>query len=165
MKVLDQTPKIGEWVPFVSIRHKEYYDVLLRTGVIIESLYPNGDGWSLLSKVPTETEVKFANSLLDGLDYIKDDQIAAFRMVSDKDIRDRNLSFMTGDLRLKRMTSNKAFECYSYLVERNEMIKPHDLRELVNLVTKTAKLRAHSDSLREALKSPIKKILTPFLID
>lgn len=157
MQEINTNPQYGVWVPFVGVRHKEPYDVLLKDGRIINSLYPNGVMWGPCACM---------KSLSEWVDSypIHDDNIVALRMLTDEEIQTRDLIHTTGPARTARLISHQAFEQDVYVLHRSEMLDGNKVRNLVNVLTELAKTHHLSGSLREVISKRVKDAVSKFRI-
>ena len=145
-------PQFGVWVPYHGFHYKEPYDVMLSTGEIIESMYPNGNKWSKGGEYISPIEV----------DY---ETIVAVRLLTDEDIRSRGIRHYTGSIRLDRMNCNTmSKEKFYYVFTQSEMIDDNKLRTFINEIRDTAIQRINSDSLRESLSKVVKKLVDGFRV-
>lgn len=157
MQKVDCSPMPGIWVPYVGVRHKEPYDILLKDGTILKSAYPNGIGWGPANSMELSP---------DWAEYIKenltDADIVAMYMLTDDEIRDRDIIHGTGTLRVGRQMSHKAFEQKVTIFHESELLKDDEVRDLVNILTEKAKSHHAADSLREVLSKQVKKVIDRF---
>lgn len=79
----------GIWFPYDGGRYKDYYDLRLKTGEIIQNCYPNGNSW-------------FPHSNKEGRNQIKDEEVAEIRLKPDCEIHRWG---MKGQNRIKRTLS------------------------------------------------------------
>lgn len=157
MQNVDCSPMPGVWVPYVGVRHKEPYDILLKDGTILKSAYPNGINWGPASMMVLSS---------DWADYIDreltDDDIVAMCMLTDSDIRERNIIHGTGEIRLARLTKHKGYEQKVTIFHNEKLLKDDEVRDLINYLTETAKSHHAAGSLREVLGKQVKKVIDRF---
>lgn len=157
MQKVDCSPKAGVWVPYVGVRHKEPYDVLLKDGTILKSAYPNGIGWGPANSIELPPDWK---GYIDK--NLTDDDIVAMRMLTDDEIRDRGIIHGTGTLRVGRQMSHKAFEQKVTIYHDSKLLKDDEVRDLVNALAETAVTHHDAGSLREVLSKQVKKVVDRF---
>lgn len=157
MQKVDCSPMPGVWVPYVGVRHKEPYDLLLKDGTILKSAYPNGIGWGpAFMKVISPYWSNYIGK------NITDSDIVAMRMLTDTDIHEREISHNTGDMRVTRLTHHKGYEQKVTIFHESELLKDDEVRDLVNVLTEKAKSHHAADSLREVLSKQVKKVVDRF---
>lgn len=157
MQKVDCSPIPGVWVPYVGVRHKEPYDLLLKDGTILKSAYPNGIGWGpAFMKVLSPNWAGYV-----GKD-ITDSDIVAMYMLTDADIHEREISHNTGNMRFARLTHHKGYEQKVTIFHESELLKDDEVRDLVNVLTEKAESRHAADSLREVLSKQVKKVIDRF---
>lgn len=144
----------GEWVPHIGVRFKEPSDILLKTGEIIKSVYPNGIGWDYIPDV----SIPAKEASWD------DSQVVAIRILPDAEIKERKLFYLTGEPREKRMLENLLMNSSSVVIHHDQLIKPNQLRDHINMLTYTAKTYSGKHGLREALGKQIKGFLKELCI-
>lgn len=158
MQKVDCSPKPGVWVPYVGVRHKEPYDILLKDGTILKSAYPNGIGWG-----PANSMEELSPDWVEYVDQnLTDDDIVAMCMLTDDEIRERNIIHGTGGIRVGRQMSHKAFEQKVTIYHDSKLLKDDEVRDLVNALAETAVTHHDAGSLREVLSKQVKKVVDRF---
>lgn len=146
MKSIKLSWEPGVWKAYFGYRFKEPHDLMLSDGTILKSFYPNGNNWSPCL-ADNDSPVKECN----GITSVKDDQVVAFRLVTDEEVKERTLWHFTGKERIKRANSLYPQKPQWFVFDESELIKPHVYREMVNELRDIAKAKAHTEQLRESL--------------
>lgn len=164
MRILPKTiDTFGIWTQYTNFRFKEPHDILLKDGLMILSAYPNGDGWSLrgedkASWTAFKTYCDYYKS-----DYIKDSDVVAVRLLTDKDIEERNLEWFTGKERMDRIQQYHAEGREHVIFPRNHLIKDHVIRDFINDIRDTCVKYGATQQLRAHISKTTKETFGDFL--
>lgn len=162
MLKVDCSPKFGVWFPFVGVRHKEPYDVLLIDGTMLKSIYPNGVEWSPAINLDAVNRDDFFNHPLVKDKSLHDDKIVALRLLTDAEISYRNIVHSTGGMRVARLMNHRAYDAKVTIFDDSELLKDNQVRDFINRVESIAVEHKDTDSLREAIGKEIKLTIDRF---
>lgn len=150
---------LGIWIQFTGYYFYDMHDIFLKDGTILKSTTPTENGWCVKGhdKATHLNYIDYCDR--NKISGIYDSDIVAIKRLTDKEIIDRQLLWPTGKERLKIIEDNNIVDKQYIIINRNHLIKDHQIASFVNDIREVAVKYGATQQLREHVSRLVKKLL------